>query len=57
MCLFSLDKHDAIPVDTHVWQIATRYYLPQLRSKTLTPKLHKDVQGAFVQRFGLYAGW
>ena len=57
MCLFSLNKHDAIPVDTHVWQIATRYYLPQLRGKTLTPKLHSDVQLAFVQRFGPYAGW
>ena len=31
VCLFSLDKHAAIPVDTHVWQLACRYYTPQLK--------------------------
>lgn len=31
MCLFSLDKHAAIPVDTHVWQLAARYYTPHLK--------------------------
>ncbi len=31
ICLFSLDKTAAIPVDTHVWQLAARYYLPNLR--------------------------
>jgi hypothetical protein len=35
VCLFSLDKAGAIPVDTHVWQLACRYYAPHLRSKTL----------------------
>ncbi|KAK9840843.1 hypothetical protein WJX81_008508 [Elliptochloris bilobata] len=33
ICLFSLDKAAAIPVDTHVWQLAARYYLPNLRGK------------------------
>ena len=31
MCLFSLDKQAAIPVDTHVWQLAARYYTPHLK--------------------------
>jgi hypothetical protein len=31
VCLFSLDKHAAIPVDTHVWQLASRYYTPHLK--------------------------
>lgn len=57
ICLFSLDKHDAIPVDTHVWTLATRYYAPHLAKKSLTPKLHAEVQQAFVERFGPYAGW
>lgn len=57
ICLFSLDKHDAIPVDTHVWDLATRYYAPHLAKKALTPKLHAVVQQAFVDRFGPYAGW
>lgn len=26
VCLMSLDKHDCVPVDTHVWQIARRDY-------------------------------
>ena len=44
ICLFSLDKHAAIPVDTHVWQLALRHYTPQLRGKALSPKLHGAVQ-------------
>ncbi len=35
ICLFALDKHEAIPVDTHVWQVSTRYYTPNLKGKTL----------------------
>lgn len=31
VCLFSLDKHEAIPVDTHVWQLAAKYYTPNLK--------------------------
>ncbi len=51
VCLFSLDKHEAIPVDTHVWQLATRYYTPQLKGKSLTKKVHGEVQAAFVDRW------
>lgn len=25
VCLFSLDKHEAVPVDTHVWQVMYNY--------------------------------
>lgn len=50
-------QHDAIPVDTHVWDLATRYYAPQLAKKTLNKQLHADIQAMFVQRFGAYAGW
>ncbi|KAK9270561.1 hypothetical protein L1049_026142 [Liquidambar formosana] len=39
IALFSLDQHHAIPVDTHVWQIATRYLIPELAGARLTPKL------------------
>ena len=44
-------------VDTHVWAIACRHYTPHLRGRSLTPKLHGEVQAAFVQRFGPCAGW
>ena len=55
--LFSLDKHDLVPVDVHVWNLATRRYCPQLKGKTNTPKLHPVVQEAFLKKFGPYAGW
>ncbi|KAJ7959160.1 Proteasome subunit beta [Quillaja saponaria] len=57
IALFSLDQHDAIPVDTHVWKIATRYLLPELAGSRSTPKLCTHVAEAFVSRYGKYAGW
>ncbi|KMZ63578.1 N-glycosylase/DNA lyase [Zostera marina] len=57
VALFSLDQHHAIPVDTHVWQIATRYYIPELADAKLAPKLFSRVSDAFVAKFGKYAGW
>nr|DAD24682.1 TPA_asm: hypothetical protein HUJ06_026146 [Nelumbo nucifera] len=57
IALFSLDQHHAIPVDTHVWQIATRYLIPELAGARLTPKLCGRVAEAFVSKFGKYAGW
>ncbi|KAM6542094.1 hypothetical protein CsatB_006541 [Cannabis sativa] len=57
IALFSLDQHHAIPVDTHVWQIATRHLLPELAGARLTPKLCSRVAEAFVNKYGKYAGW
>lgn len=57
IALFSLDKNQAIPVDTHVWKVATQYLLPELAGKSLTPKLSIVVADAFVAKFGSYAGW
>ncbi|KAK6938373.1 8-oxoguanine DNA glycosylase, N-terminal [Dillenia turbinata] len=57
VALFSLDQHHAIPVDTHVWQIATRHLIPELAGALLTPKLRSHVADAFVDKYGKYAGW
>lgn len=57
VALFSLDQHHAIPVDTHVWQLATQYITPELSGERFTPKLSRNVSEAFVKRFGKYAGW
>ncbi|XP_043704753.1 N-glycosylase/DNA lyase OGG1 isoform X2 [Telopea speciosissima] len=57
IALFSLDQHHAIPVDTHVWQIATRYLIPELAGVRFTPKHFTRVAEAFVSKFGKYAGW
>ncbi|CAA7400345.1 unnamed protein product [Spirodela intermedia] len=57
VALFSLDQHHAIPVDTHVWQIATRELTPEFAGCRLSPKHFGRVSEAFVDRFGRYAGW
>ena len=38
VCLMSLDKVNAIPVDTHVWQIATTKYLPHMKDENIDSK-------------------
>lgn len=58
VCLFSLDKHQAIPVDTHVWQFAVEHYAPELRdAKSVTPKIMRAVERRMEDIFGPYAGW
>ncbi|KAG6432596.1 hypothetical protein SASPL_104177 [Salvia splendens] len=57
IALFALDHHHAIPVDTHVWKIATRYLLPELAGTSLTPRICSRVADAFVSKYGKYAGW
>ncbi|XP_067125601.1 N-glycosylase/DNA lyase [Centruroides vittatus] len=58
VCLMSLDKSEAVPIDTHVWQIATRDYLPHLKTKkTMTDKIYLEIGNFFRNRFGKYAGW
>lgn len=48
---------DAIPVDTHVFQIAKMYYLPNLKlSKTVTPKVYEEIGNTFRNIYGQYAG-
>ena len=49
MCLMSMDKAGAIPVDTHVWQIAVRDYIPKLQqSKSLTENLYREIGSKYL---------
>ncbi|XP_077409070.1 N-glycosylase/DNA lyase isoform X2 [Vanacampus margaritifer] len=59
VCLMSLDKADAVPIDTHVWQIAKRdyKYAAANQPKSITEKLHKDIGEFFRNLWGPYAGW
>ncbi|XP_041128800.1 N-glycosylase/DNA lyase [Polyodon spathula] len=59
VCLMSLDKAEAVPVDTHVWQIARRDYASQLGAghKTLTDRVYRDIGNHFRKLWGPYAGW
>ena len=62
VALFSLDRLDLIPVDTHVHQIALRDYGAQLsaevrRSKSVTKSVHASIAALFRDKFGPLAGW
>lgn len=44
ICLMSLSHTEAIPVDTHVYQITAKNYLPHLQKvKSLTPSRYNEI--------------
>ncbi|XP_068940100.1 N-glycosylase/DNA lyase [Petaurus breviceps papuanus] len=60
VCLMSLDKPQAVPVDVHVWHIARRDYGWQPASKaqkSLSQKTSKELGDFFRSLWGPYAGW
>lgn len=58
ICLMSLGHLDAIPVDTHIFQVAQANYLPHLKKqKTVTPKIHIEVSNYLRELWGPLAGW
>ncbi|KAL7663995.1 DNA-(apurinic or apyrimidinic site) lyase [[Candida] zeylanoides] len=59
ICLMALDKHDVVPVDTHVYQIAIRDYKFSGKRdlKTMNKKIYEDIRRHFKEIFGEYAGW
>lgn len=57
VCLFSLDKDAAIPVDTHIWRMARAWYLPELASTSLTAASYAKVGQSFLNTFGEKCGW
>lgn len=59
VCLFSLDKHTAVPIDTHVWQIACRDYKfsSSGRKKSLTATIYDQIHLFFNELFKFYPGW
>jgi len=59
VALFSLDQDDAIPVDVHVQNIASRDYDPTVlgEAKSLTPAIYQRVGDLFRDRFRSRSGW
>lgn len=57
ICLFALDKDEAVPVDTHVRQIGCRLFVPDMAARSLTPRVYSAIADAYRDRFGNYAGW
>lgn len=55
--LFALDKDEAVPVDTHIWQVANELYLTDIKTKSLTANTYNRISGLFQELFGEYAGW
>jgi N-glycosylase/DNA lyase len=57
VCLFSLDKDEAVPVDTHIWAVAREIFGIHIATRTLTPATYERVAALFVERYGAFAGW
>ena len=65
VALYALEKHELVPLDVHMLDVATRAL--SLRGKAgagkrgsrlqNTPEVRERVQEAFVEAFGPYAGW
>ena len=55
--LFALDKDEAVPVDTHVRQIALELYLPDITTRSLTTHTYNRIADRFRELFGERAGW
>ena len=58
ICLMSLNHSCAIPVDTHVFQIAKSTYMPHLKAtKSVTDRGYNEISAFFQKLFGPYSGW
>ena len=58
VCLFGLGWGEAVPVDTHVWQIAQRDYgFGKGKHKSLTKATYGAVANHFRNLWGKEAGW
>ena len=59
VCLFALRHDGAIPVDTHCYQFATRWWCANLARQAggLSKKKHDAIGNAMRRVFGPRAGW
>ena len=58
VCLMGLGWSEAVPIDTHFWQIAQRdYNFGKTKTKTFTKATYDAVGDHFRQLWGKQAGW
>lgn len=54
----ALGHLQAVPVDTHICQIASKLHLPGLKKqKTLTKNAYDEIGNHFRAMYGPLAGW
>lgn len=57
ICLMSLNHLSAVPVDTHIIQMA-KHYLPEVANiKSMTPALYRKIGNEFRRVYGDHSGW
>lgn len=56
ICLYAFDFGEAVPVDTHIWQVLTRLYFPDWVGTSLTDTKYDIVAGHLQDRFAELAG-
>lgn len=57
ICLMSLNKLEAVPIDTHIRKLAVTKYGFTVKNKTLTKKTYKEIGDFFRSVWGSSAGW
>ncbi|KAL7629266.1 8-oxoguanine glycosylase ogg1 [Parahypoxylon ruwenzoriense] len=58
VCLMGLGWAEAVPIDTHVWQIAQRdYNFGKVKTKTFSKAMYDSVGDHFREIWGQHAGW
>ncbi len=56
VCLFAMAKDQAVPVDTHIWQLTRDHYLPTLKGKSVSASGYAQVLTYYHSHFEK-AGW
>lgn len=57
IALFGFGCRESIPVDTHMWKVATRLYFPHYAGTPLSPHKYEEFATFFRNRFGEHSGW
>ncbi|CAD6215819.1 GSCOCG00000633001-RA-CDS [Cotesia congregata] len=58
ICLMSLGHLESIPVDTHIYQVAREFYLPDLKEvSSVTPTMYQEISRHLRSKWGPLAGW
>lgn len=57
ICLMSLNMQQVVPIDTHIWKVATSKYQMAPKSSNFSPKTYRILGERFEEIFGCQAGW